>query len=588
MGKRTSGKKDRKDKGERNKDGEANSFKEETNVVKASAGNGDSGSNVSSRDSEKIKNREELRDDCIELSAVDKEAVVEGDVNMFNCEKKDRKKKKKLELHKDEKESQKAGKKHKKIKVGEKEEASKDTAADRAANITVENNKQKGSENNFEFEGKQDRKKRHKKNKNKEDTDVMETLESNKDSAGNKTGSIDVFDFDKREEDKEKKKKKKQKKETKSGRGDKEVAETRKTVKSTDQSENPMPKERSRKVSFADHVEVFPSSGDETETHENGEQLSGDKTETNKNGEPPSGDNIETNKNGENMLVQGKRFSKEEDKILKEAVSNYIELHGLGERGLNMILNCQSHPEVRNCWKEIGAALPSRPTSSVYHRVHILFERDETRKWSAEEYEMVLKFVEKNGTKWKTLAGALGKHRTHVKDTWRRIKLRNRKKGRWSQEEYQTLFDLVNMDLSMKATMEKKSKHGMLRDNICWGAISDMLATRGFSTCCMKWYDQLASPMVAEGKWADADDYHLLDALSSLDACCMEDVDWDNLLEHRSGEICRKRWSQMVQHIGHHGSQSFPEQVEILAARYRPDMVEAREAFDNKPYVDQP
>ncbi|GKV01256.1 hypothetical protein SLEP1_g13821 [Rubroshorea leprosula] len=576
MGKKTSGKKDHKDKGESNKDGEANSFKEGMNAVKASAGNGDGDSNVSSIDSEKIKNREELRDDCIELSAADKEAVVEGDVNRFNREKKDRKKKRKLELHKDEKESQKAGKKHKKIKVGEKEEASKGTAADRVDNITVENNKKKLSENNFEFEGKQDRKKRHKKNKNEEDTDVMETLESNEDSAGNKTGSIDVIDFDKREEnkDKKKKKKKKKKKETKSGRGDKEVAETKKTIKSTDQSENPMPKERSRKVSFADHVEVFPSAGDETET--------------NKNGEPPSGDKTETNKNGENMLVQGKRFSKEEDEILKEAVSNYIELRGLGEPGLNMILNCQSHPEVRNCWKEIGAALPWRPISSVYHRVHILFERDENRKWSAEEYEMVLKFVEKNGTKWKTLAGALGKHRTHVKDTWRRIKLPNRKKGRWSQEEYQTLFDLVNMDLSMKATMEKKSKHGMLRDNVCWGAISDMLATRGFSTCCVKWYDQLASPMVAEGKWADADDYRLLDALSSLDACCMEDVEWDSLLEHRSGEICRKRWSQMVQHIGHHGSQSFAEQVEILAARYRPDMVEAREAFDNKPYVDQP
>ncbi|GKV08342.1 hypothetical protein SLEP1_g19983 [Rubroshorea leprosula] len=157
-------------------------------------------------------------------------------------------------------------------------------------------------------------------------------------------------------------------------------------------------------------------------------------------------DKIEANKNGEDNLVHGKRFSKEEDKILEKAISNNIELHGLGKDGLNMILNCQSHPEVRNCWKEMGAALPWRPTSSVYYQAHILFERDEKHKWSAEEYEMIRKYVEEHGTKWKTLAKVLGRHRLHVKDTWRRIKLTNRKRGPWSQEEYQTLFDLVNMD----------------------------------------------------------------------------------------------------------------------------------------------
>ncbi|GKV08341.1 hypothetical protein SLEP1_g19983 [Rubroshorea leprosula] len=254
-------------------------------------------------------------------------------------------------------------------------------------------------------------------------------------------------------------------------------------------------------------------------------------------------DKIEANKNGEDNLVHGKRFSKEEDKILEKAISNNIELHGLGKDGLNMILNCQSHPEVRNCWKEMGAALPWRPTSSVYYQAHILFERDEKHKWSAEEYEMIRKYVEEHGTKWKTLA---------------------------------------------KATEEKKSKHGMLRDNICWEAISEKLSTRTFSACCSKWYCQLASHMVAEGKWADADDYRLLDALSSLDACCMEDVDWDNLLEHRSGDTYRKRCSQMVQHIGHHGSQSFPEQVEILASRFHPDVLKARETLDNKPDAHQP
>ncbi|KAA8550351.1 hypothetical protein F0562_002035 [Nyssa sinensis] len=323
-------------------------------------------------------------------------------------------------------------------------------------------------------------------------------------------------------------------------------------------SKDPKSKGKSKKVRFSGHVEVFPSSDDPS----NGKE-----------------------KNDEDDLVRGKRFSPEEDEIIKEAVLNYINEHDLGEEGLNMVLHCKSHRQLKNCWKEIGAVLPHRPHQSIYYRAHILFERDERREWTSEEYEIVRKFHEEHGPDWRKLADALGKHRFHVKDTWRRIKLPNMKKGHWSQEEYQTLFDLVNMDLRMKAFDEKKSKHGMLRDNICWGAISDKLSTRSNALCCMKWYNQLTSSMVADGEWDDADDYRLLIALFGLDACCIEDVDWDYLLEHRSGDVCRKRWNQMVRHLGDRNKKSFAEQVEILSKRYCPDILEAREMWDSKPVV---
>ncbi|EOY34437.1 Cyclin-D-binding Myb-like transcription factor 1 isoform 1 [Theobroma cacao] len=356
------------------------------------------------------------------------------------------------------------------------------------------------------------------------------------------------------------KKKSKSVKSDSEGKHHKGDARTRKSVNTTNQSEDAAPKDISKKVSFSDHVEVFPCADGI----------------------------VDENMDGKEGLVYGKRYSKEEDAIVMDAVANYIESNNLGEEGLDMVLNCRAYPQVRNCWKEIQAAIPWRPCDSVYRRAHVLFERDEKRPWTPEEYELIQKFVEKHGPRWKLLADTLGKHRHHVKDTWRRIKLTNAKRGNWSQEEYQNLFDLVNLDLSMKAFEEKKSKHGMLRDNICWSAISDKMETRGFALCCKKWYYSLASPMVAEGIWADADDYRMLDALSSLDACCMEDVDWDNLIEHRSGDLCRKRWNQMVQHIGPHGVKSFAEQVEVLANRYRPDMLDAREAYDSKCPVDLP
>ncbi|GFZ05923.1 myb family transcription factor [Actinidia rufa] len=152
------------------------------------------------------------------------------------------------------------------------------------------------------------------------------------------------------------------------------------------------------------------------------------------------------------------------------------------------------------------------------------YPKGEDRSWTTEELEIIRKHHEEHGAKWKELADTLGKNRVHLKDTWRRIKLPNKKKGHWSQEEYQ-------------------------------------------------------------GDWANTDDYRLLIALFNLDACCIEDVDWDNLLDHRSGDVCRKRWSQMVKHIGKHGTKSFAEQVEILSKRYCPDILEAREAWDSKPAV---
>ncbi|KAK9910554.1 hypothetical protein M0R45_034511 [Rubus argutus] len=102
---------------------------------------------------------------------------------------------------------------------------------------------------------------------------------------------------------------------------------------------------------------------------------------------------------------------------------------------------------------------------------------------------------------------------------------------------------------------------------------------------CMKWYNQLASPFVNQKLWADIDDYLLLDALNSLEAYCIEDVDWDDLLEHRPGDVCQKRW-EVTKHIGRHALNSFPEQLEVLSKRYPADIIEAIEVYDSKPIVD--
>ncbi|KAF5946640.1 hypothetical protein HYC85_016868 [Camellia sinensis] len=98
-------------------------------------------------------------------------------------------------------------------------------------------------------------------------------------------------------------------------------------------------------------------------------------------------------------LEQGKRFSPEEDEIIKDAVSNYIRYNDLGEDGLAMVLRCGSRPKIRHCWKDISAVLPHRPLKSIYYRAHILFERAESHSWTTKELELVRKYHEQHGPK---------------------------------------------------------------------------------------------------------------------------------------------------------------------------------------------
>ncbi|KAG2605842.1 RNA polymerase I termination factor-like [Panicum virgatum] len=311
-------------------------------------------------------------------------------------------------------------------------------------------------------------------------------------------------------------------------------------------------KDKGRRVSFTDDVEVFNIDG-------------GD-------------DHQEGDGSGDSGLVHGKRFTPEEDAKLMEAIEKYAEMKQLGDKGLEMIGASMKHPEIRGCWAEIATSLPHRPQMAVYKRARILLYRSAERKWTQEEYEIVKRFVERNGTSWKELATDLGKSEIHVKDTWRRMKPKNLKKGAWTQDEYQNLFDLVNLDLRVKAHQKIAPSHRQLRDNISWEAISEKLTTRSNKDCCLKWYQQLASPLVKEGIWADTDDYLLMEALQKVDAVCVEDVDWERLLDHRSGELCRQRWNQMVHMIGGHREKPFIEQVEVLARRYCPEMLDYRKA----------
>jgi len=125
-------------------------------------------------------------------------------------------------------------------------------------------------------------------------------------------------------------------------------------------------KDKGRRVSFTDDVEVFNIDGGDD--HEEGDGI------------------------GDSGLVHGKRFTPEEDAKLMEAIVNYAEMKQLGDKGLEMIRASMKHPEIRGCWAEIATSLPHRPQMAVYKRARILLYRSAERKWTQEEYEIVKRY----------------------------------------------------------------------------------------------------------------------------------------------------------------------------------------------------
>ncbi|CAF1859422.1 unnamed protein product [Brassica napus] len=284
--------------------------------------------------------------------------------------------------------------------------------------------------------------------------DAENTQTGNSEAEGNYLNSPEIA--------KKKSKKKKKKKQSEDPEAEQNNKGKRKKKQKGSKSDEvlttPSPKS-AKKVNFSDQVEVFPAESEESDEEEKEEKVD---------------------------LVRGKRFTEEEDELIKKSVLEYVDNHALGDEGINMVMNCKAHKQVRGCWKEIATALPWRPYTGVYYRAHTLFEEGSKGVWTKEDLELVVQHQKKRGNDWRTLADAMGKHRNHVKDAWRRIRLASKKRGHWSMEEYQSLFDLVNKDLRIKVFKEKHSKHGMLRDNIPWMAISDELGTRDHAVCCLK------------------------------------------------------------------------------------------------------
>ncbi|KAI5078209.1 hypothetical protein GOP47_0005880 [Adiantum capillus-veneris] len=274
--------------------------------------------------------------------------------------------------------------------------------------------------------------------------------------------------------------------------------------------------------------------------------------------------------------IWGERFTSEEDQILKDAVWTYIKSKGWDEhRGLEKVFDSIKHKDARNCWAEIKLSLPHRPRQAVRYRAHVLLEPGgHLGKWSKEEEDLLKRLQSERGHKWREFTSVLNRQRSSIKEKWRSLKRSGtlKEKGEWTQNELQQLSKMVHESMRMNrllATKKDKLDHRILRDNITWEKIADTMGTHSHGPCCSKWYYHLQSSLVADGQWANQDDFLLLESLLESGASAEEEVEWENLLEDRSGQVCMTRWKQMVKHLGENRTRQFLDKLDILINRGR-------------------
>jgi len=183
-----------------------------------------------------------------------------------------------------------------------------------------------------------------------------------------------------------------------------------------------------------------------------------------------------------------------------------------------------------------------------------------------------------HGNNWKTIAEKVGRYSYSCKDKWREAKLK-RAKGKWTLEEFEKLRMLVHTSLRVNAQLKKdpsdtRVDHRHLRDNVNWQFISDQMESRTHARCLNAWYNKLASSMVSSGDWAITDDALLLQRIMEDCPVAEEWVEWDSLLEHRSGEVCRKRWQEMGRTLGEQLKHSFIDQLEAVIKIFAPELLD--------------
>ncbi|KAJ2850740.1 RNA polymerase I enhancer binding protein [Coemansia brasiliensis] len=132
----------------------------------------------------------------------------------------------------------------------------------------------------------------------------------------------------------------------------------------------------------------------------------------------------------EGVVFRKGKFTEEENAIIDEAVTAFVEMQGLTRQQMyeHLFQQRRGHGsdagrQVRRAfWPVLAEALPERPLQAIYHHVRRKFHPHNYQgAWTADEDERLQQLVAVHGPAWEAISQQMGRMGTNCRDRWRYI-----------------------------------------------------------------------------------------------------------------------------------------------------------------------
>ena len=115
-------------------------------------------------------------------------------------------------------------------------------------------------------------------------------------------------------------------------------------------------------------------------------------------------------------------FSQEEMVKLQNSIVDYSIENDLTEADLNELLSKSCGDKFKKAWVEIAQVLPDRKVQSCMAVCRRKFNPNNYKgKWSQEEEDYLIEFVESKGRHWEEIAKELGRTALNVRDKYKEL-----------------------------------------------------------------------------------------------------------------------------------------------------------------------
>jgi len=261
-------------------------------------------------------------------------------------------------------------------------------------------------------------------------------------------------------------------------------------------------------------------------------------------------------------LKKGQWSAKELNK-LRKLICKYAAKHGLTAEQLGELCGDTTPAEFSNVWTQIAKFFPNRSVQAVHNACKRNFNPFNYKgRWTLQEEQQLIEYVEKFGHKWKEIAELLQRTALNVKDKWKQLGGRNhtfRKSGPWTIEEIAELVNLVFENLDIKRISSKKLQgddfkvlkrieryieryKNHFQKEINWEAIAERIKIRSSVDCRLKWSYLLNAKLSCQEGFGFEEDMKLYHEIKEQNPVEEEDINFKRINNGRSLSENKNRW----------------------------------------------